>query len=52
MNKIKAERIETRLEGGKVLRVTVVERQLTPEEQREQRMAALEVRVAALEARS
>lgn len=51
MTKIKSERIEKREHGGKRIRITVVERELTPEEQLEQRLAALEARVAALEAK-
>lgn len=51
IKKIKAERDEERVVNGKRVRVTVVERELTPEEQLEQRLAALEARVATIEER-
>lgn len=49
--KIKAEREEKRRHSGKDINVTVVERELTKEEQFEARLASLEARVAALENR-
>ncbi|CEP67899.1 Uncharacterized [Moorella glycerini] len=47
--KIKVEREEKRKHGNKEVKVTVVERELTKEEQIEARFASLEARVAALE---
>lgn len=49
--RIKDVRQEERVVSGKKVRVTVVEREPTPEERIEQRLAALESRIAALDAK-
>lgn len=55
MSRIKAERVEERDHGGRRVRVTVVEREPTPEEaerkERRRKEADLEARLAALERR-